>query len=319
MGHPHGEKYPCIGKASSESVTNQFCMKVLLAEYTVLHDPTLASEGEAMLRTLKGSFERLGFEVISPEKGDFKSEIERLASDCKYGLIIAPDELLAGFTRVMEGVTHNIGTDSTNAALCANKRLTGRILAGHGIDVPKEVTDGMRVIKPIRGSGSIKVRIHDDEPAEGEFGQEYVEGEALSVSVIGSRVIGDVCEFYSGASPCVLAINRQKIEIVDGKILYLGGETPIDHPRADEIKEIAAKVVNILGCQGYIGIDMIVGDRIVVVDVNPRITTSAIGIAAVMEEEISDLLIKASEGIELSPVNLVGSASFDTHGGLIRR
>ncbi|MCQ1538148.1 ATP-grasp domain-containing protein [Methanocalculus taiwanensis] len=294
-------------------------MKVLLAEYTLHHDPELAPEGEAMLKTLKRSFEHLGYEVVSPGDGDFGNEIERLAPDCRYGLVIAPDHLLAEFTRRMEGSTHNVGTDSTNAAVCANKRLTGRLLAEHGIDVPQEVSSGMRVIKPIRGSGSVNVRIADEEPCEGEFGQEILTGDLLSVSVIGSRVVGDACSFYSGAPPFILAINRQMIGKNGSRIIYCGGETPVDHPRAEEIKEIAKKVLTTLGCQGYIGIDMIVGDRITVIDVNPRITTSMIGIAEVMEEEIADLLIKASEGVELEPVHLKGTVTFDTHGGITRQ
>ena len=46
-------------------------MKVLLAEYTVAHDPGLAPEGAAMLRVLKESFERCGYEVMTPERGTF--------------------------------------------------------------------------------------------------------------------------------------------------------------------------------------------------------------------------------------------------------
>ncbi|MCP1662537.1 MAG: ATP-grasp domain-containing protein [Methanocalculus sp. MSAO_Arc1] len=295
-------------------------MKVLLAEYTKFHDPVLAPEGEAMLTTLRRSFEALGYDVLSPTTGDFAEEIARLAPDCRYGLIIAPDHLLAGFTSVMEGVTHNVGTDSTNAAVCANKRLSARLLAEHGIDVPREVTSGRRVIKPIRGSGSMKIRIRDEEPGEAEFGQEILTGDHISVSVIASRVVGDACSFYTGAPPLVLAINRQRIDTDDdGIITYLGGETPIEHPRAEEIRETAEKVVTTLGCQGYIGIDMIVGERITVVDVNPRITTSLIGIAGVMEEEIADLLIKASEGVRLPPVHLNGSVAFDTRGGMTRQ
>ena len=174
---------------------------MLLAEYTLHHDPRLAPEGEAMLNTLKQSFEDLGYTVVSPGEGDFGEEIERLAPDCAYGLVIAPDHLLAGFTSRMEGITHNVGTDSTNAAVCANKRLTARLLAEHGIDVPQEVSAGMRVIKPIRGSGSVNARIGDEEPGDGEFGQEILTGDQISVSVIGSRVVGDVCSFYSGAPP----------------------------------------------------------------------------------------------------------------------
>jgi predicted ATP-grasp superfamily ATP-dependent carboligase len=52
------------------------------------------------------------------------------------------------------------------------------------------------------------------------------------------------------------------------------------------------------------------------VDVNPRITTSIVGIAACMEEEIADLLVRASRGEHLDPVHLHGSVSFDSSGRL---
>ena len=51
-----------------------------------------------------------------------------------------------------------------------------------------------------------------------------------------------------------------------------------------------------LGCQGYCGIDVVVADKVYVVDVNPRITTSLVGIAACMHEEIATLLVEASHG-----------------------
>ena len=76
-------------------------MRVLLAEYTVAHDPALAPEGAAMLSVLRNSFERCGFEVISPGTGDFAAEIEKLAPSCDYGLVIAPDHLLARDTTVL--------------------------------------------------------------------------------------------------------------------------------------------------------------------------------------------------------------------------
>jgi tyramine---L-glutamate ligase len=46
-------------------------MKVLLAEYAMAHDPGLAPEGAAMLRVLKGSFERCGYEVVTRGRGTF--------------------------------------------------------------------------------------------------------------------------------------------------------------------------------------------------------------------------------------------------------
>jgi predicted ATP-grasp superfamily ATP-dependent carboligase len=291
-----------------------YWMKALLAEYTTFHDPGLAPEGAAMLKVLSGSFEHIGYEVITPESGDFNRELERLAPDCDVGLVIASDHLLFGFTRILEEFTHNIGCSSLVTAVCADKVRTGQILRRHGIPVPESVDLGPRVVKPVCGCGSIGVRITDDLPSEGEFAQRYIEGEHLSASLVGSMNVGEACLYYSGKPPLGLAINRQEIEVKDGAFHYLGGETPVDHPRGDEILAIARKTVTVLGCQGYTGVDMVVGDRIYVVDVNPRITTSVIGIAAVMEEEIAGILVEASQGKGPERVHLHGHVRFTKDG-----
>jgi predicted ATP-grasp superfamily ATP-dependent carboligase len=55
-----------------------------------------------------------------------------------------------------------------------------------------------------------------------------------------------------------------------------------------------------------------------VVDVNPRITTSLVGITACMTEEIADILVSASKGEGIGRVHLIGSARFDTNGKVSR-
>ena len=59
---------------------------------------------------------------------------------------------------------------------------------------------------------------------------------------------------------------------------------------------------------------MVVADKVYVVDVNPRITTSLVGIAACMNEEIADILVAASKGEGPESVHLTGSVRFDTNG-----
>jgi len=51
------------------------------------------------------------------------------------------------------------------------------------------------------------------------------------------------------------------------------------------------------GLSGRAGIDLIVGDLLRVVDVNPRPTTSIVGIAKVMREELADLILRASSAV----------------------
>lgn len=292
-------------------------MKAFLAEYTVCNEPMLAREGAAMLSVLRESFEASGYEVVSPEGPDFEGEIRRLAPECDLGLVIAPDHLLFRFTHLLEQFTHNIGCGSMNAAVCANKRRTAGILAKHGIAVPEEIQSGKKLIKPVTGCGSVGIRLSDEEPGEGEIGQRYIEGDHISVSLVGSRVTGNVCEYHTGRPPLLLAVNRQKIAVDEnGTLHYLGGETPIHPEREEEIVETATKAMNVLGCQGYAGIDLIVADRIYVVDVNPRPTTSLVGIAAVMEEEIAEILVAASHGEGPDTVHLSGHVCFGKDGSV---
>ncbi len=294
-------------------------MKAILAEYSVCNDPELAPEGAAMLAVLSASFEKCGYDVVTPEGPDFEGEIRRLAPGCDVGLVIAPDHLLFRYTHLLEQFTHNVGCGSMNAAVSANKQRTAAILARHDIPVPPAAGAGKRVVKPISGCGALGVRLTDDPPGAGEFAEAYIEGEALSVSLVGSRVTGNVCEFYSGNPPLLLAVNRQEIAVADdGSFRYLGGETPVHPDREEEIVDVAARAMNVLGCQGYAGIDVVVGDRVYVVDVNPRPTTSLVGIAAVMEEEIADILVKASHGEAPTEVHLSGRVRFDKDGRISR-
>src|SRR5512136_456247 len=122
-------------------------MKVLLAEYTTVHDPLLAPEGAAMLAVLKRSFDHCGYDVVLPTGSDFGKEIERLAPTCDMGLVVAPDHLIARYTQILEQHTHNLGCGFMTAALCANKVQVGKILRLHTIPVPAEISAGRRVIK----------------------------------------------------------------------------------------------------------------------------------------------------------------------------
>lgn len=294
-------------------------MKVLLAEYTIAHDPVLAHEGRAMLGTLRGSFDRCGYDVVVPGEGDFAGEIERLAPACDMGLVIAPDNLLSKFTMILEQHTHNLGCGFMTVALCANKVQTQKVLRQHGIPVPGEPGPGKRVIKPVKGCGALGVRLAEGEPGAGEFAEEYIDGEHLSVSIVGNRVIGDACLFYSGKPPVVLAVNRQEIRIdPDGSFRYCGGETPVHPDEEQEIITTATKAAGVLGCQGYCGVDIVMADKPFVIEVNPRITTSLVGIAACMQEEIADILVAASKGEGPDSVHINGRVRFDKDGTVTR-
>ena len=290
-------------------------MKVLLAEYATACDPSLAPEGAAMRDVLVRSFTRCGYDVVVPGPGDFLAEINRLAPLCDMGLVVAPDSLIARFTLPIEQHSHNLGCGSMNAALCANKVTTGRVLRSHGIPVPQDSHEGKHIVKPVAGCDAQGVRLTADAPGKGEFAQEYIEGDHFSVSLVLTRVVGEACLYFSGTPPLALAVNRQNVSMSsEGKLSYRGGETPVHPAREKEIIETAVKAATVLGCQGYCGVDVVVGDQVYVVDVNPRITTSLVGIGAVMKEEIADLIVSASQGTVPEKVHFTGRVKFDTNG-----
>ena len=276
----------------------------MLAEYSVCAGiDALAVEGRAMLATLKRSFEAIGCTVSVPS--DFEAGLTETSRKCDCFLLIAPDAMLEKFTAITEKSCINLGCSPRVIKLCADKQETTEALLHNGIPAPRIVHEkGVRcVVKPRYGCGAEGVFVSQGPvEREGLVSTEYIEGEHLSVSLIGGKTM------------LPLTLNRQHItrtEVKDIAFLgYNGNEMPYEHPAKKEIFEVAARAGHMLGCKGLFGIDIVYGDRPYVVDVNPRPTTSVLGLAKVMEENIADLILRARFGALPESVTLKGHFSF---------
>lgn len=297
-------------------------MKILVAEYAfaLALGGTCELEGRAMLAALVGSFARCGHDVIYPSSGpkiregqavkirgekDFESA---LASDVDAGLLIAPDGMQPQFLETMEKNMANLGSSPSTALNAADKLLCTEILERAGVPVAEIVTkpDPVEkgclryVIKPRMGCGSEGVRITSAARAvPGEIVTRYREGLHLSASFI----VGQE-RFLP------LTINRQLIDFSGEGPSYQGSAVPYKTPRAEEIWAEARKAASALGLRGYAGIDFVVGEKPWAVDVNARPTTSIIGIARVMKEEIGDLILRAKFGGVPEKVHVEGEYIF---------
>ncbi|MGB3944882.1 MAG: ATP-grasp domain-containing protein [Methanothrix sp.] len=281
-------------------------MKILIAEYAVATGlpGTFQVEGRAMLSILAKSFVRLGHEVVYPTAGpaigagrgvdlggrsddDFGKFLAGTQADA--GLVIAPDELLPGFLKTLEeSGTTNLGSSPKAARLAADKLACTRRLEAEGVPVVEIAgpnDDGPFVLKPQFGCGSERMELVDELPEDldddGRIATKYHEGGAVSVSLIASadRVLP-------------LTINKQLVSVEAG-FEYRGGIVPYRSDREEEILKAAGMAARALDLRGYAGIDLVVGDLPRVVDVNPRPTTSIVGIAKVMREELADLILRA--------------------------
>ncbi|WP_242492571.1 ATP-grasp domain-containing protein [Methanolobus psychrotolerans] len=300
-------------------------MKILLAEYAVgigLRG-TLLLEGKAMLGTLADSFHRTGHDVtyltagsrlkngtaIESNEETFKNELEEAAKQNEACLVIGPDELLGDLTDIIERNTVNLGCPTKSVRLCADKLMCTQVLESNSISVPKIVSEGHEkryVIKPRFGCASegVKMTLLDNMRKEKEeyIATEYIEGEHLSVSM--------VC----GQRTLPLSLNKQLIELNNdnGDIIfdYKGNQVPYRTEYENEVFQVAKRTVETLGCNGYVGIDIVYGDMPYVIDVNPRPTTAIFGLVKTLKEEIGELLLMNMFGKLPDSVSLEGECSF---------
>ncbi len=298
-------------------------MKILVAEYASALGlgGTCELEGRAMLSTLVESFDRSGHSVAYAthgpriKAGDYvlvndQAEFEVLLQTIEVDacLLIAPDGLQPRFLEIIEGHTANLGSSAGVARIAADKLLCTQALVRAGVpvaeivDKPDPVEKGchLYVVKPRTGCGSEGVRITSFVRAgPDEIVTRYHEGLHLSASFILGR---------DGFLP--LTINRQLINFEGEGMSYQGSQVPYNTPRADEIWAEAKKAAVALGLRGYAGIDFVLGERPWAVDVNARPTTSIIGIARVMQEEIGELILQARFGGMPGKVHVTGEYRF---------
>ncbi len=116
--------------------------------------------------------------------------------------------------------------------------------------------------------------------------QEFISGEPASVSLI-----------CNGTKAAVLGLNKQIISLnaPSQDSCYQGGVVPFDNPMKQEAFAVAQKAVELFsGLRGYVGVDVILGQNdVYVLDLNPRLTSSYIGLREVMGVNVGQALVDA--------------------------
>jgi predicted ATP-grasp superfamily ATP-dependent carboligase len=156
------------------------------------------------------------------------------------------------------------------------------------------------VVKPTRGAGCQGVCLARDarelsravdmaDRANGKgplLLQRYVPGVAASVSLLAD-----------GKRAVALTVNGQWVR-ASRPFAYRGGTTPLDHPLVPRAVEAAIGACRALpGLRGYVGVDVVLTDsEAVVIEVNPRLTTSYLGVRAALEGNVAALALAACAG-----------------------
>jgi predicted ATP-grasp superfamily ATP-dependent carboligase len=302
-------------------------MQVFVYEYCCAGRPgaaALQAEGRAMLAAVVEDLGRLpGVEAVTlpPARPDTEERAFRmLARGADWSLVIAPecDGLLAERCRwVEEEGGRLLGPSSAAVWLTGDKlELAHHLLAR---DVPTPPSLSWRgaspfafpvVCKPRCGAGSqATFLVRDDSElsscvdqarAEGWEGemivQPYVPGRAASVALL------------TGPGKRVALPAAEQLLSDDGRFHYQGGRLalPADlNRRAQRLAGRAAAAVE--GLCGYVGVDLVLGeaaggggDR--VLEINPRLTTSYVGLRALARFNLAEALLAAAAGAPLPPL-----------------
>lgn len=271
---------------------------------------TWAAEGAAMRRAIAGDFAALPdvdvvvtldarlpdesapwrVERIGP--GEFASGFARLVAASDLTAPIAPESggILLGLARaIIEAGGRSLGSTPAGIAIAGDKLATAEHLVRAGVATPltRRVVpaDGLpgdfpypAVLKPIDGAGSMDTFWVRSPVAMPEAAlalpeailQPFAPGIPLGVTfLVGSR-----------GEPTCIGVGRQRVDFSTSHFRYLGGTIPEPDPgrHATALEMARRALAAIPGLLGLVGVDLNFGSRPIVLEVNPRPTTSVVGL-----------------------------------------
>lgn len=248
-------------------------------------------------------------EIQSPS--EWSEEFDRLAAVADWSLVVAPE-----FDRILERTTQRVdaaGGRSLNASrefitLASNKQRTAERLQQAGVATPRGVViaEGETalpadfaypaVLKPVDGAGSQDICIvasHRDEPPSYAWERRLEElklGRPASVAAICGK-----------STTIMLPACTQRLS-EDSRLTYLGGALVSEPALAERASQLAKRALAAMPpALGFVGVDLVLGpnahgDDDAVIEINPRVTTSYVGLRQAVDQNLAQILLKAVNG-----------------------
>lgn len=223
-------------------------------------------------------------------------------------LPIAPetDDILESLCHDVQMAGKRLLSSSAEAvALAADKQLTLDLLARRGVPVvpswraddPPPVSAATMVVKPDNGVGCRDIHLVTGGRALDDFMlqqqdpshwlvQPYLEGQSASLSLM-----------VSNGRVCLLGCNVQRVAQVDDGFVLLGCVVNGLIQSRYKFGRLAQDICRAIpGLWGYVGVDFVMTDvGPVVLEVNPRLTTSYAGLSRSTGTNIAALLLRLAE------------------------
>ncbi len=319
----------------------------------------LAAEGRAMLEAVLADFRAWGAVrtvtthdrrlarrprgadvVVDVAPGEYEAVLVDLLGTCEAALVIAPevDGTLVYLSALVETAgVFLLGSRPMAVAVATDKGACHEHFRAAGLPTPETrrtrradlLVEAPRfgfplVVKPVDGVGCEGV-CRVGSPEELTVAQELLTQATRRGDILLQRfVAGD----HASVSLLVtddgrvrpLSLNGQRV-VPGCPFTYRGGVVPLEHPlkgRAFEVAETAVRQVP--GLRGYVGVDLVLaGGEAWLMEINPRLTTSYIGLRRVASGNLARAIWEACrEGRLPDDVRFTGQAVFTKARGGVR-
>ena len=235
--------------------------------------------------------------VIAPETGqtlqsivEFVEHIGNVSLNCDAGAIqkVADKTVLYETLKKNSVPTPNTLVLNVNGDLAEVKQIVRSKLSYPAMFKPADGVScgGLSIVKEDAQVEKAIAKIKTESAGMHFIVQEFIDGEAASVSVL-----------CTGGKTLAVSLNRQNVKVAlpEAVSSYEGGTVPFDHPFKQEALKVGEKVVESFpGLRGYVGVDLVLtNEKPFVVDVNPRLTTSYVGLCRVAAFNVAEALVNA--------------------------
>ncbi|TWU47500.1 carbamoyl phosphate synthase-like protein [Rubripirellula tenax] len=239
----------------------------------------------------------------------FWNQWTEAAKTCDAAIVVAPesDGILAKAVAILRaGGVDVIAGSGDFLRVASDKYLTAKCLIGAGVMHPIYMTvkdrkfyDELRthehfVVKPRDGCGTKELKRFDslDDACNGlgdhELLQAWMPGRAASIAMVASAK-------HSVFMP---AVSQQ---LCDLTCEYAGGQGPLDDDAQRRAAALAQRAIAALPptVRGFVGLDLLLGERPsedYVIEINPRLTTSYVGIRRMIHGNVAARLFDLESG-----------------------
>jgi len=247
--------------------------------------------------------------------GEEAGLFRELARGCDFTLVIAPefDDLLYDRCRwVEEEGRRLLGPSPEAVRLTADKLALSRHLSGLGVPTPlcrpftpdSPAHEFPLVCKPRQGAGSqatFLVRCPSELVACAKRAREEGCDDALILQPFVVGQPASVAFLIGTRERLALPAGSQELS-QDGRFRYHGGTLPLPLDRCARATALARRAVAAVpGLLGYVGVDLVLGEatdgsRDQVIEINPRLTTSYVGLRALAHANLAEVMVCLATG-----------------------